>query len=314
MLRYITLTSGADLFARTVIAGIGQLMVTVFFFYSGYGIMEAFARKPDYLKGFFKNRILKTLVHFDLAVLLYLALDYILPGSHYPLDRTLLAFTGWTSIGNSNWFVFCTLALYLLTLLAFAVFRKNRGLAVATVCVLTAGLIVFLALVKEDYYWYNTLVCYPLGMLWSLGRGGVEKTFAKKLGRWWAALAALVVSVAGLAVLMLTLMNNKALVPTVNDLGFQSLYMLLSCAFCLLVAVSQMRLRTQNAALNFLGVNAFSIYILQRLPMLVLKHFGLNANPLLFIPLAFGCALLIAPAFTWLTNSLDKLLFPRKKA
>ena len=42
---------------------IGQLMVAMFLFYSGYGIMESIKNKKDYMKSFLKNRFLKTLFH-----------------------------------------------------------------------------------------------------------------------------------------------------------------------------------------------------------------------------------------------------------
>ena len=41
-----------------------QLMVTMFLFYSGYGVMESIKRKgDDYIKSFPKKRILTTLIN-----------------------------------------------------------------------------------------------------------------------------------------------------------------------------------------------------------------------------------------------------------
>ncbi|MBQ9993179.1 MAG: acyltransferase [Clostridia bacterium] len=310
MLQYIS-TSGADNIARAAIVGIGQLMVTMFFFYSGYGIMESCKAKPGYMKGFFKNRIIKTLVHFDIAIVLFIILNYFI-GKEYSLKRTLLAFTGWTSIGNSNWFVFCTLALYLITLLCFAVFAKKRGVAFALTLVLTLGLIVLLREVKHDYWWYNTLLCYPLGMLWSLIREGVEKAFSRSIAGWWAAMISLLVLFVGAIPVLLSGLGMMNLVTFPRWLDFQSFYMIFACIFCLVVVVSQMRLRTDNRILRWLGVNSFSIYILQRLPMNVLRHFGLHKDNLIFIPLALCGILIISPLFTWLIGKLDGVLFPRK--
>ena len=44
---------------------LGQMMVTMYLFYSGYGLMESFKKKPDYKKNFLHNRVLKILIHFD---------------------------------------------------------------------------------------------------------------------------------------------------------------------------------------------------------------------------------------------------------
>ena len=100
---------------------LGQGVVVMFLFYSGYGVMESIKKKGAlYVHAIPKRRILKTLLHFDIAVLLYLFLDLALGtlARRSPLT-VLLAFTGWTSLGNSNWYIFAVLMLYLFTFVAF---------------------------------------------------------------------------------------------------------------------------------------------------------------------------------------------------
>ena len=311
MLQYISVSAPLDRFAQTVVVAIGQLMVAMFFFYSGYGICESCRSKEGYMSSFFKNRILKTLVHFDMAVVLYILLNVIM-GNPRSLKNNLLALTGWVSIGNSNWFVFCTLALYLVTLAAFGLFAKRRRLGIAAVWVLTAALAVGLRVVKEDYWWYNTLLCYPLGMVWSEARRSIEKAMSEKNSRWNVTMTVLGVVFAASAVVMVSKLYGWPAARYFEWMDLQYFYMIFSCIFCLVVVISQMRLRTHNAVLHWLGVHSFSIYILQRLPMRIMEHFGLNEQPLLFIPVALAATLLIAPAFTWLTGLVDKALFPKK--
>lgn len=95
---------------------IGQLMVVMFLVYSGYGLVESYKnKKGTYVKGFLKKRVLKTLVHFDIAVILFLIVALIL-GHEYSAKEFLLSFIGWESIGNSNWFVFDIIILYLIAI------------------------------------------------------------------------------------------------------------------------------------------------------------------------------------------------------
>ena len=131
--------------------GCGQGVVTMFFFYSGFGILEAIRKKGKaYLRAFPKNRFLRTLVHFDIAVLLFLLLA-IVQGRHYHLQHILFAFTGWTAIGNSNWFMFDIFVAYALTFLAFSVAgtkKPLRGTVVLTA--LAFGFVVLLRLTHRD--------------------------------------------------------------------------------------------------------------------------------------------------------------------
>lgn len=312
MLQYIRLTGAMDLFARRIIILIGQLMVTVFFFYSGYGIVESCRKKADYMKGFFRNRFLKTLVHFDMALLVF-ALTNVFIGKSYGLKTFLLSLFGWSAIGNSNWFVFCTLALYLLTIPAFMLLKNRRPLAIGAMWILTLGLVFFLREVKVDSWWYNTLLCYPLGMVWSELRAPTEKWIGKNIGNWWILLAGILATVAPCAILYIRRTNGHHYPGILRSMDPQFFYLFYACVFCLFVVVTQMRLRTHNVILHWLGVHSFSIYILQRIPMRILQHLGLT-DPVVFIPVVLCVTMLIAPAFTWLTGQADRLLFPKKAA
>ena len=311
MLQYISLSGTMDLFARRVIVLIGQLMVTVFFFYSGYGIAESCRRKPDYMKGFFRGRFLKTLLHFDMA-LVFFALSNVIMGKAYRPVTYLLSLFGWSAIGNSNWFVFCTLALYLLTLPAFLLLRERRQVSIGVMWVLTLGLVLFLREVKVDSWWYNTLLCYPLGMVWSELQTPVRKWTEKHIGSWWIMFAAVSALFIPCAVLYIRRANGHHYPGILRGMDPQYFYLFYACMFCLFVAVTQMRLRTHNPVLHWLGVHSFSIYILQRIPMRVLQHLGVK-DPVVFIPIALCSTLIIAPAFTWLTGQVDRLLFPKKQ-
>lgn len=95
-----------------VIGYLGQLVVTTFLFYSGYGIMESITYKGEaYVRQLPKRRILPFLMDVWLALLLFLA-TRILLGKRLPSLITLLfAMVGWKSIGNSNWYIFAILCL-----------------------------------------------------------------------------------------------------------------------------------------------------------------------------------------------------------
>ncbi len=311
LLQYVSLREAGDVYARSIISNIGQLMVTVFFFYSGYGIVESCKRNQDYMKCFFRNRFLKTLVHFDLAIILFAVVN-LLMGKPNKLSTFLWALTGWKGIGNSNWFIFCTLVLYLLTIPVFILLRKHRPEAVGAMWILTLGFIVFLRTSGKDSWWYNTLLCYPLGMLWSEMHEYIEKKFSKNILYWWGT-AAVIASVFAFCHIIYSRRRNGIPYPGfLRNIDPQIFYLFFACMFCLFVAVTQMRLRTHNPVLHWLGVHSFSIYILQRIPMRVLDHFGLAENTGLFIFISFAATLLIAPAFTYATNQLDRVLFPGK--
>ena len=117
---YVSYTLDSDLIYLRVVNSFGQAMVTMFLFYSGFGVMESIRKKGiDYVRKLPRDRILRTWFNFAAAVLLFtgLALVRRIP---FTLGQFLLSLTGWESMGNSNWYIFIILCLYLIT---FAVFR-----------------------------------------------------------------------------------------------------------------------------------------------------------------------------------------------
>ena len=171
----------------------GQSVVVMFLFYSGYGVMLSAVRKGQtYVKRIPYKRIFKTLYHFIIAVLLYLILQTAF-GKTYSLTHILLSMIGWESIGNSNWYIFVILSLYLLSYAALSICKNKPKAAVALMFLLTGALIVVLYYTKRDAFWWDTAICYPLGMLYFVLQDKVEYLMNKRKGYWWISFIALLI-------------------------------------------------------------------------------------------------------------------------
>ena len=64
------------------------------------------------------------------------------------LPQFLLSLVCWESIGNSNWFIFAILVLYLITTASFLLVRKNRWGAAAVATLLTVAVMAVLSFKK----------------------------------------------------------------------------------------------------------------------------------------------------------------------
>lgn len=117
-------------------------MVAPFLFYSGYGVMESIKRKGTaYVVGIPKKRVLRALFNFDCAVVLYLVLGLVL-GSSFTFKQVALSHIGWDSLGNSNWYIFTVLVLYVLTYIAFVILpTKSPYISVTVLGILVCGII-----------------------------------------------------------------------------------------------------------------------------------------------------------------------------
>lgn len=275
-----------------------QMVVVPFLFYSGYGIMESIKKKgSDYVKDIPKNRFLKVLLHLDIAVVLFLIVNLIF-GKTYPLKRILLSLIGYSAVGNSNWYIFAVLGLYAVVFVSFMIARKNHILSVALATVLSIGFVYGQILLKRDTWCYDTVILFPVGMIFSLAKKPLEKLITKHDCIYFTAL--------GLTFLAYTLFYFR------RDDGIE-FYSMWGILFMALVVLATMKIKIGNGILEFFGSHVFSVYILQRIPMIILSKLGLAAShKYIFVVLCFVCTVVMAVLFDFLTGKLDNVLFKKR--
>ncbi len=278
---------------------IGQLMVVAFLFYSGYGVALGLKNKDNYAKTLPKSRILKVFIHFDIAVLLFWITGLIL-GKNYPVKRVLLSLIGIDALGNSVWFIFDIIILYFLTFLVFSVAKKHIVAGTAVLTVLSIGASIAIYLWKgEQNWWYDTIMCFPLGMWYALAKPKIDKALLGSPVK-WAVTTALTLAA------FLTLHHFAA------D-GYRIIFIIESLIFALLISFISMRVSINNNILQWFGKRVFGIYILQRIPMLILYNYGAQENAFLFAAVSFAATIVMAEIFERAMDKLDVALRLSKK-
>lgn len=304
--QYYTLTQdAANKPFIAVMSWLGQLMVVMFLLYSGYGVSCAIKNKEGYVRTIPVKRAFKVWYHFALCIVIYYVTGLLL-GKMYTVKMMLLALVGISGVGNSSWFIIVIILLYLATWIAFSI-TKNRHMVIGTLLTTLLSFGVFLAVRKlkgSDYWWYDTIMCYPLGMWYALAKPYLDKAL---LGRFFAWLAAAAASAA------LFIGADKLMI---YDGGTRNIFVIKALLFGILVVIVSMRISINNPVLQWFGKHVFGVYILQRIPMIVLHHYGISEDPVFFTAITIIVTVIIAALFDRFTDWLDvklKLSKPRKK-
>lgn len=264
---------------------LGQLIVVMFLFYSGYGVMESIKKKGNsYVKSIPKKRILPTLINFDIAVLCFLFVDFILPNVHINPSKIVWALLGWTSIGNSNWYILdiilCYLIVWLVYNFTFKQHPHSQSIHLILTFALLAALLIFLKVFQHSW-WYDTLFCFGFGMIWSSYRNQIHGFIQSHYTKVFIAVAAIFI---GLRILNFDILHIK--------------YNVLSCAFAALCVITTMKVRLSNSILQWLGTHLFPLYIYQRITMLCLYEMDegifVRNHPVAYMLLCFIAMVLIA--------------------
>ena len=266
-----------------VSAKIGQLVVVMFLFYSGYGVAESIKGKgKDYLFSFPRKRFFGTLLNFDVAVCCFIVMNLLL-GIEMRSKKILLSLIAWESVGNSNWYIFVILFCYMATYIAF-MFSNNdlkKG-AMATLLFVLLGMTFLIFTKTSQSWWYNTILCFPAGVAYSVWKDRFEMFFQNHY----------LISLSFMLALFMVLHFIR--IPSGHGLA----YNFMSVVFALLIVLLTMKVRIGNKALFWFGSNLFPLYIYQRMPMIVIRHLAgdmfLCNYPYLYVVACFLMTCIIA--------------------
>ncbi|MBR3153013.1 MAG: hypothetical protein IKF52_05395 [Clostridia bacterium] len=267
---------------------LSQLIVTMFLFYSGYGIMESTKNKgKKYIDNIPKKRILATLINFDIAVIIYIIVYNIFIAKSLSIKKMLLALIGWRSFGNSNWYILCILILYFIAYLSFTSFKDNKKRIISVFI----GTLLYTSIMKfyKDSYYYNTAFCFVAGIAYSMYKNKIELWIKNRE----------LITFVYLSVFYIIAYKLRA-----NMIW----YHIHSVLFALVIVVASRKINIKNKGLEWMGKNLFPIYIYQRIPMMLLnKSSYMRENPYIFFIVAFILTLMIAFIYNIIRLIIDKI-------
>ncbi len=232
-----------------------QLLVAMFLFYSGYGVTFSFLKKgKSYISSFLQRRVLTTLLNFDVAIIFFLIVDLLI-GRDITIYKLIFSFVCWESIGNSNWYIFAILICYV----SFYCVIKYKQLCrffekkSYSVCVFAILLVYILLMVFfKPHHWYNTIFCFPLGVMFAEYKFKIEKIITSHFNQ-----SCIIV---GLLFLLFYILPDYGGIP----------HNICSIFFCLFIVILSFKVKVNNRVLIWLGANLFPLYIYQRIPMMCL--------------------------------------------
>lgn len=303
--QYIDTGGAYDAAYMAVSSHLNQMVVASFLFYSGYGMTESVKRKKySYVKSIMTRRFWTLFINFNLALVLYFA-EWLYLKKTVTLKQMLLATIGWSSYGNSSWYIFAIFLLYILFFVSFFVIKFNDNPKLYYFCAAVfTGLVIAAVYVQmkmgRESYTYNTMILFALGVWWSLFKDLIEKIVMKN-------------DIIYFFILMLVV-GAYCLTYFRRWKGGIEFYSLWAIAFTVLMLLITMKVSFFNPILSFFGRHVFSIYILQRLPMYLFDKLGYSqSHKYMFVICCIAVTIVLAVIFDKVTGIIDKAIFDRKR-
>ena len=235
----------------------GQCIVCSFLFFTGYGIYEGLKKdRCEYAKKLVTVKFPKLLLRFDFCVLLY-AITQIALGNSFSIKTLILSLLTISNLGNSNWYISYVLLLYVITWIAFTIFKDDRkSLAFITACMMLY-VILFWIFYRIAAHYYFTSFIYPLGIFWSMKKEKIGKIISSKF--------VFIFSIVFFVYFAVWFCNGKFFLPQ------NMFYNLVSLFFTITLITITYKIQLKNHLLSLLGKNVFEVYIMQHLPMIIFK-------------------------------------------
>ena len=279
---------------------IGPEIVAVFFFISGYGLMSSFlAKGKAYFNHFLSKRIWKLCKPFVLVLIIYQVVCTVDgEGSTFRQIYNDLLQGDTEALLPSCWFIFAIVLHYLAF---FIVFRNVKNVKLAQVFMLLYMIfyiVIFRYVLSFGFWWYISALSINVGLAWKYW----ENSITKVIKRHFISLAG---TVALISVAMIVLLHQ--------GMYWLELYYVPMFPIFLIVLFYYLPSLLKQVVC-YLGVISYEIYLLQGVPLVLLKGKHLYvASESVYIALTLVVAILSAATLHFYEAKGEKQMVPEKR-
>lgn len=166
MLRHIRITDFAPL---NVFDYLGNPIVGIFFFLSGYGMLTRIKQTgiDNYMNGFILKRCVPLFVEYIFVWIFNFVSMFLVSGNFNFLKKIITPY---------SWFIIMIEVLYIVFYIGYKLFKDNLKRLIIFVTISELALIIALSVFGVGECWYLSLLCFSGGMIYSVVNLNKKKT------------------------------------------------------------------------------------------------------------------------------------------
>lgn len=269
----------------------GYLAVSLFLFYSGYGLMKSYNSKNDYLQGFWTKRMSKLVIPFILSNIIFILID-LAQGNRFSIYEILIYTLGIKLIDGVKWYVIAIIILYISFYISFKYLDKNK--AIINVFFMITMYIIACKLIGKGEWWYNTIYNFGVGIIVAQYYESLLSIISKNYIK-------LLISI--FLMFLLTFRFNSNIL-----INFLSSILFILLCICILAKVE-----IGNKITYQLGTISYEIYLMH---MLILNIFEIDSSKYYLLICVIG-SIILAYIFKILSQKVimyyEKIVLDNKK-
>lgn len=259
---------GLDVFSNT-----GFMLVSVFFFWSGYGLYKSVVNKKRYLNRFFSKRVFPVWFPYLIVCFLFTLERIFILKERMPMWFKITNFTGVTIGYSFGWYVQAIIVFYVLFFLAFKYSRYNSDAITWIWIGVVSWIVLGLIIDHNDYFlcgqwWYNSAILFPIGVTFANN----EERIVAGLKKYYKALLPASIIAVYITFIISRFMEihrgyygqYSGLLPIIKIVSrFETLLSQIVAAlvFVIMIILICFKVRFSNKVLTFLGNHTLEIYL-----------------------------------------------------
>jgi len=271
-----------------------QQIVSMFLFYSGFGIYESLKKKGIYYAKTLFSKGIIIFIKSQIIILLYLVANLFIINRKISFKRYLEAVIFKSGIGNSNWFAFTIIMFYFYSYISFTVVKTKLFYGIIFVnffCILHSFLAYYFYFPNKKYS-VDTILCFVIGFYYSLLKKHIDKIIMKNDIFYFGIIS----------IIIFIYYEFYDITSLIKE-------SIKNALFSILIVLISMKVKLNNDLLKFLNFHSYSIYLLQRLVMMIVTYKKIFHNyNFIKISFEFSSIFFIASLFDRYTAFIDKLL------
>ena len=278
---------------KKITGNLGTKLVSMFLYYSGFGIYESLKSKGSNYPNSLLIKAFILFLKFQIIILMFLLTNIFVLQKKILLKEYLLSTIFRASLGNSNWFAFTIIILYCYSFLSFR-FIKNKiylGIIIISfICILHIKFI-------YKYYYPNlnmavdNILCFIIGFYFSFMKRNLDKIIMKNDICYFFSISIIIF------IYYKTILIRNLIYDSISN-----------ALFAIIIVFISMKVKFNNDFLLFLNSHSYSIYLLQRIVMIITyKKKIFNNSEFIQVSFEFSSIFFIASLFDKCTKFLDIL-------
>lgn len=280
---------------------LGQLIVSMFFFISGFGIILSIKKKGKmYSRSLVTNRLLR-IVLYTIFLLIPFYIYSAVIGNKSGIFDYLLSFIGLKSFGNETWFILAILVCYAACSVVFFFNYKNLIVPIILTSSIILIYIIVMLVTKQPSCTWDTIVCFPFGMFAGIYYDNIKSILSKKRALFLLIISIVIVPLLQYGIYAINL-KQKILVLRIIEM------LLANAFFCLFFVCLTRIFVLKSHVLGFCGKASYAFFLMHRLIICIFSEVVHLQNSTLNYFVVFTLSIAIGIPFFFLCKLLDKYI------